>query len=469
MLKVGFYIIMVMFCTQISLGQNEKANDLSEKITKNKELFKTDPQQAFQEIDRLLDEAIKLKDANAELKILSTRYEYDYLLKIDFEQMISSANILKDRAKAYKSLLYEAKAHKYLAQTYSFNELFDKSLEELWLGMGVLERANAEDAFIIMEKANIHTAFANVYNLKKEYFSGIQSLLNSVKEHEKLKDPELKRGAKFMDYTNLGGAYLKVNLDSAKYYANRSIDLSIPRESNHNLMFINYLVIGNVHLQKKEYNLALEFYKKAESIKENKHFVNLKELYEKFITTHETLGNSELKEVYENKLKDLSLTVTQNQNKSLRKIIQEDRKGQRESTSKNNLWIWIALLGAFLSGIFVFLFLNQRNKKMNNEVQLTPETYNNLIALLKENDQSFLLTFETEFPRFVQTLTKEYPELSNAEIELLAMIKLGLTSKEIAQYKFIQHKTVQNKRYMIRKKLNLSSDTDLNKWIEGLG
>ena len=153
----------------------------------------------------------------------------------------------------------------------------------------------------------------------------------------------------------------------------------------------------------------------------------------------------------------------------MRKIIQEDRKGQRESTSKNNLWIWIALLGAFLSGIFVFLFLNQRNKKMNNEVQLTPETYNNLIALLKENDQSFLLTFETEFPRFVQTLTKEYPELSNAEIELLAMIKLGLTSKEIAQYKFIQHKTVQNKRYMIRKKLNLSSDTDLNKWIEGLG
>ena len=48
------------------------------------------------------------------------------------------------------------------------------------------------------------------------------------------------------------------------------------------------------------------------------------------------------------------------------------------------------------------------------------------------------------------------------------MVKLGLSSKEIAKYKFIQHKTVQNKRHIIRKKLNLPNNEDLNKWVESL-
>lgn len=466
MLKIGINIIVFLCWTQMVLAQNTKLDDLSEKITNNQFLFKTDPQKAFKEIDMLLDEAIKLKDANAELRILSTRYEYDYLLKIDFEQMISSANILKDRAIVHKSLLYEAKSHKYLAQTYSFNELYDKSLEELRLGMEVLERADAEDAYIIMEKANIHTAFANVYNLKNEYFSGIQSLLNSVKEHEKLKDPELKRGTKFMDYTNLGGAYLKVNLDSARFYANKSIELSTPEETDHNLMFINYLVIANVHLEKKEYDQALQFLKKAESIEENKYFLNIKELYEKFISVYDALGDLELKTKYENKLKDLSLTVTQNQNKTLRKIILDDKEQQQPQKSKSNIWFWGVLVGVLV--LVVIIIVVRFKKEEQKETSLTPETYNSLIAVLKKNDQTFLLTFEKEFPDFQQNLLKVCPELSSSEIELLALIKLGLSNKDIAKYKFIQHKTVQNKRHIIRKKLNFTQDEDLNKWVENV-
>jgi len=85
-----------MCCTHSFRVQNVKSDNLNEKIIKNQELFKTEPQKAFNEIDLLLEEAIKLKDAAAELSVLSKRYEYDFLLKIDFEQMISSANILKD-------------------------------------------------------------------------------------------------------------------------------------------------------------------------------------------------------------------------------------------------------------------------------------------------------------------------------------------------------------------------------------
>lgn len=348
-------------------SQNTSKDDLQKKIYRNQVLFQDDPAQAFRQIEGLLKEAIRLGDTESELLILSKHYEYNYFLKIDFEQMLASANELKKQAKKHKNLLYEAKSHKYLSQAYSFNELYDKSLEELKLGMAVLERApNQQNATIIMEKANIHTAFANIYNLKKEFFSGIQSLLNSVKEHDKLKNSEQKRGTKFMDYANLGGAYLTVNLDSAKYYADKSLSLATASEADHNLTFLNYIVIGDVFFARKDYAQALEYYKKAETIKENKHFINTEILYKNLIKIYEIQGEQKLKEEYEIKLKDLALTVSQNQNKSLRKIIL-DNKIENYYSKENYTWIWI-LGSLLLVGIATFVMYQKKKQSRKKHI-----------------------------------------------------------------------------------------------------
>lgn len=466
-------LLLIVFIsgTQLLLSQTDSLNTIDHKIITNKEKLQKDPIKAYREIDKLISKAIQLNDADEELRLLAKRYEYDYLLKIDFEQMISSAKILKDRAIVHKNRFYEAISHKYLSQVYTFNGLYNKALDELQSSLEVINKIDPETSKVIMEKANIYTAFTNVYTQNDEPFGGIQYIYKAIEEHEKLTDPELKRGAKLMDYANLGGVYLKVNLDSAKYYADKSITYSKPNEYNHNLMFINYLVIGNVYLRKKDYLRAIEYYKKAEAIKEGKYFMNVKELYENFIKTYDRLGEIELKEQYEHKLKDLSLTVAQSQSKSLRKIIQNDRKNINsildEQKETNHHWVWVLVLVVGLGMAILTLYKYKGKKESNNA--LTPEKYNELINLLKDNDQTFLLAFETEFPHFSQNLLKLCPELSNSEIELLAMVKLGLSSKEIAQYKFIQHKTVQNKRHIIRKKLNLSSDIDLDKWIDNLG
>lgn len=458
---------MILFCLALAAQAQQDAHikSLEDKISENRKLFQERPEQALYDIDKLLNEAEKSGQKNSELNLLASRCEYYYFLRVDFEQMINSAMELQKKAITYKNLLYEAKSHKYLSQAYSFNELFEKSLEELELGMKVLDRADAKDSLIILEKANFHTAFANIYNLKKEYFSGIQSLLNSVKEHDKLTESDWKNGTKFMDYANLGGAYLMVNLDSAEYYAQKSISFSTEHEADHNLMFLNYIVLGDVFLKRKKYEEALAYYKKAESIQENKHFINVEKLYNNLIEVYGNLNQSELKEQYEQKLKDLRLTVSENQNKSLRTIIRETGKNSKElEESKSNQWIWIAG-GVLIFGGLIYFFTS-RKKEPKISVSLTQEAYNKLIGLLKENDPSFLLAFEEEFPEFSQKLLKINSDLSNAEIELLAMIKLNLSNKEIAQYKFIQHKTVQNRRHKIRKKINLTSDTDLNKWVE---
>lgn len=469
----SYRLLLVIFISgiQLLLSQTDSVNPIENKLIPNKERLQKDPIQTYHEIDNLISKAIQLKDADEELRLLSKRYEYDFLLKIDFEQMISSANILKERAIHHNNQLYEAIAHKYLSQVYIFNELYEKALEELQLGLEVLDKINPENSEVIMERANIYTAFTNVCTQRKEYFRSIEYVYKAIEEHKKLNNSELKRGTKFMDYANLGGVYLKVNLDSAKYYANKSISLSTPEEADHNLMFVNYLVIGNVYLGKKDYARAIEYYKQAEAIKEGKYFLNVKELYENSIKAYKKLGEEELKEEYEHKLKDLLLTVAQSQSNSLRKIIQYTKKNndtlmkQGESKSKHR-WIW--WISAIIVGIIIFVMFQQKKEKASDNL-LTPEAYNKLISLLKDNDQTFLLSFEKEFPNFSQKLLKITPDLSHSEIELLAIIKLGLSNKEIAQYKFIQHKTVQNKRHIIRKKLNLSQDKDLNKWIEDFG
>lgn len=465
-----FFAVLLLLsgCVYVSAQKiNTPDSDvLNQKIQENRKLFETEPEAALSEIGNLIKEAEKIGKDSLELKLLATQAEYYYFLNSDFEQMLNSASVLEKKSKQYKNVLYEARAHKYKAQAYSFNELYDRSLDELKIGLDILNDSKSDNVYITMERANFYTAFANVYNLKGEYFSGIQSLLSSVKEHQKLTNPEWKRGTTFMDYANLGGAYLNVNLDSARVYAEKSLALKTEAEENHNLTYLNYIVLGRVNLEKENYNDALNYYKMAEKIQDNKHFINTKDLYENMSLVYEKLDSPQLASVYKNKLKELEFEISQSQNKSLRKIIQENQTDK----SPRKLWIFIIFGLAILLAVFYLLyrrFAVARNTVFSNTA-LSPEKYNQLIQLLKQNDPTFLLAFEGEFPDFSRKLHEKSSELTNQEIELLAMTRLNLSNKEIAQYKFIQHKTVQNRRYMIRKKLNLPSETDLNKWIESL-
>ncbi|MEF9478878.1 hypothetical protein OWR28_15180 [Chryseobacterium sp. 1B4] len=48
------------------------------------------------------------------------------------------------------------------------------------------------------------------------------------------------------------------------------------------------------------------------------------------------------------------------------------------------------------------------------------------------------------------------------------MLKLHFTSKEIASYTLVQHRSVQQKKYRIRKKLNIPKETDIYHFFDTL-
>ncbi|MEC3965456.1 tetratricopeptide repeat protein [Muricauda sp. SYSU M86414] len=69
---------------------------------------------------------------------------------------------------------------------------------------------------------------------------------------------------------------------------------------------------------------------------------------------------------------------------------------------------------------------------------------------------------------FYSKLTQNYPDLSKNEIRLCSLIRLKIESRSIASLQNITLASLNTSRYRLRKKLNLSENTDLDLFIQGL-
>lgn len=91
-----------------------------------------------------------------------------------------------------------------------------------------------------------------------------------------------------------------------------------------------------------------------------------------------------------------------------------------------------------------------------------------IIRLAKENSPRLLSKFKSTYPEFFVNLAAINPNLQNSEIIFCIYLKLRLSTKEIAMYTFVTPKAIQNRKNRLRKKLKISSDTDIYKWFDNL-
>ena len=82
--------------------------------------------------------------------------------------------------------------------------------------------------------------------------------------------------------------------------------------------------------------------------------------------------------------------------------------------------------------------------------------------------QEFRLRFTAVNEVFYNKLGKEYPKLSQRDQKICAFIKLNLSSKKMASLLGISVESVHTIRYRLRKKLDLSSDINLEEFIANL-
>ncbi|MBQ0732956.1 triple tyrosine motif-containing protein [Aquimarina celericrescens] len=86
---------------------------------------------------------------------------------------------------------------------------------------------------------------------------------------------------------------------------------------------------------------------------------------------------------------------------------------------------------------------------------------------LNDNDnwESFKEAFNTVDKKFLKKLKKMHPNLSTNDLKLCAYLRLNLSSKEIAPLFNISTRSVEIKRYRLRKKMNLSHEDNLVSYI----
>ncbi len=89
------------------------------------------------------------------------------------------------------------------------------------------------------------------------------------------------------------------------------------------------------------------------------------------------------------------------------------------------------------------------------------------LQLDKDRD-TFQLYVKENNAHFYEALHKKYPNLTPSEVRLCSLIRLDLSSKEIASILNISAKSVEMNRYRLRKKMQLSSRVNLSEYIRNI-
>ncbi len=82
-----------------------------------------------------------------------------------------------------------------------------------------------------------------------------------------------------------------------------------------------------------------------------------------------------------------------------------------------------------------------------------------------QNWEEFEARFISVNKQFYEKLNARYPKLTRGDQKLCALIKLNLSSKEMAQLLGISIESVHTSRYRLRKKLNLAKEVSLTEFI----
>jgi len=109
--------------------------------------------------------------------------------------------------------------------------------------------------------------------------------------------------------------------------------------------------------------------------------------------------------------------------------------------------------------------LKKIKKNANSEILPDIRNVEDLIKYsinISKDRKEFNSQVELVNQEFYEKIEQKYPELTKNEKNIAILLKLNLSSKEIASILNVSSKSIDNYRYNIRKKLNLTPKEDLN-------
>jgi len=467
---IKYLLLVFLFYNPLLFSQQLSNNveNLMKKLIENKKLMDEDSERAFKEVKKIENEAQRINANEVELRAIEIQFLY-HQNNNDFEKMLITARFLYQKADNYKFYPYQIIAKRHLFEAYAFSDLVDKAFFELEQGIELIKKSNEKDSLNIAVKLDLLIAYSNYYLLKEEYQNQLKYLKLCRNEIEKIPQSNYKNRVLSIYYLYLAGAHNNLNeLDSAKYYVKLS-QLEGSYNSN-NISHHRFLVLGGVAMKEEKYKEALFYYKKAENTESYKNHLNISSLYDDIIQIYQKFDYKDSIKLYQTKRDSLKLTVSENQNKSLHKLLNE----KKENIIASYLYILVLLL--LLMMIFMVIVI-QKNKKLEQQEKISQQylkafsknqtkNYSELLKMLEKADPAFMNYFDEAFPTFSKKILDINSKIIQSEIEFCALLKLKISTKDIARYKYITPKTVQNKKYLVRKKLNIPVEVDIYQWFD---
>lgn len=360
-------------------------------------------------------------------------------------------------------------------------------------------------------------------------YLGLENMDEGIDHFNKSLEISISSGRKGFEaicYHNLGLAHRKKgNLELAEQFLSKSIALG-KTTANNNVSSLNEL--GSLSREKKEYMAAIKYHSEAIQLADSiDGLVELKDGFEGRSLAYE-LDGQYLKALEDKKqfiiLSDSIFNTTKSQQiEELRTIYETEKKEQQiallEQEAKVDQLQKYLLGGGLGLSVLVFGFgfygirqKLQRNKaekaKVDAELEFKKkELTTHALHLAKKNEvlerlkqkaealkkeesaatgyqslirsidfdlqddtnwKNFSRYFEEVHRDFNSNVKARFPNVTSNELRLLALLKMNLSSKEIANILSISNEGIKKARYRLRKKLNIPTEDSLQDLVLSL-
>lgn len=338
--------------------------------------------------------------------------------------------------------------------------------------------------------------------LGQEYFSigELDSALACYQESSQLNTEFGNEDLLSLNYRNIGEIYAeKGNYTAAISFLLKGLAISERLETQKELVH-DYRVLSKTYKKMGDYKRALEFHEKY-----------LDQQFDVFDSDKDK-AISELQIKYETEKKESEIAIQNEQIKILRQ--------EAEISELRRTLLISGIIGLIIIGALVIYSFSQKMKRVNIEKEqekagyekelnfrkkeLTTHTLhlvqknelleelkdkltlisksatenkrelNRIVQIIKNDSvaekdwENFKMYFEQVHEDFDLKLRERFNDLTSNEMRLAALMKMNLTTKEMANILNISPDSVNKARYRLRKKLKLGTDDSLTDFILAL-
>lgn len=372
---------------------------------------------------------------------------------------------------------------------------------------------------IIYEALTLSYLGSSYYELKK-YDTALEMLEKSLKLTKQSSSPSGEADI----YKLIGKVYIKIsNFQKGYDYLNKSLNL-LEEAGISNQISYALIDIGKVFIESNKSKEALPYLNRAIVLSEKTEDKNLLKLAfaaraeanENLANTQEAFNDLKTSILYKDSIFNLT---TSNQIEELRSIYDTENKENqitilKQSEEVSNLQRFLMGIGLLLSLIGFYavrqkmkrnrlekeniatelafkkkeltthaLHLAKKNevlegiKQKAEELKSTERSKNGYQQLIRtinfdlqddNNWENFSRYFEEVHKDFNSNVKTKYPQVTSNELRLLALLKMNLSSKEIANILNISPEGIKKARYRLRKKLNLTTEDSLQDLVLSL-